>query len=84
MVLCNMNKVTINLEKWENALFPIDTLGVDLSTCETLLYEKLTKDFGFSDDDIKQYLDGDSDKMRHTVLHLEEKLILENGGKYYD
>lgn len=83
MVLCNMNKVTINLEKWENALFPINTLGVNLSTCETLLYEKLTKDFGFSDNDIKQYLDGDLDKMHHIVLYLEEKLILENGGKYY-
>jgi hypothetical protein len=79
-----MNKVSINLEKWENALFPIDTLGVDLSTCETLLYEKLTKEFGFSDDDIKQYINGDSDKMCHTVSYLEEKLILENGGKYYD
>ena len=76
--------IKIDLNKWENAMFPINTSKVDLTTCEELLYEKLTKEYGYSDEDIQQYLEGDLNKMVHTVNYLEEKLILENGGKYYD
>lgn len=76
--------IKIDLNKWENAMFPIDTSKVDLTTCEELLYEKLTKEYGYSDEDIQQYLEGDLNKMVHTVNYLEEKLLLENGGTYYD
>lgn len=76
--------IKIDLNKWENAMFPIDTSKVDLTTCEELLYEKLTKEYGYSDEDIQQYLEGDLDKMVHTVNYLEERLLLENGGTYYD
>ena len=76
--------IKIDLNKWENAMFPINTSKVDLTTCEELLYEKLTKEYGYSDEDIQQYLEGDLDKMVHTVNYLEERLLLENGGTYYD
>ena len=65
-------------------MFPINTSKVDLTTCEELLYEKLTKEYGYSDEDIQQYLEGDLNKMVHTVNYLEERLLLENGGTYYD
>lgn len=76
--------IKIDLNKWENAMFPIDTSKVDLTTCEELLYEKLIKEYGYSDEDIQQYLEGDLNKMVHTVNYLEERLLLENGGTYYD
>lgn len=76
--------IKIDLNKWENAMFPINTSKVDLTTCEELLYEKLTKEYGYSDEDIQQYLEGDLNKMVHTVNYLEERLLLENGGTYYD
>ena len=65
-------------------MFPINTSKVDLTTCEELLYEKLTKEYGYSDEDIQQYLEGDLNKMVHTVNYLEERILLENGGTYYD
>lgn len=77
-------KISINLDKWENALFPINTFDVDLYTCEILLYEKLTNEFGFTDKDIKQYLDKELPNMSHIVNYVEEKVILENGGIYYE
>lgn len=76
--------IKIDLNKWENAMFPINTSKVDLTTCEELLYEKLTKEYGYSDEDIQQYLEGDLNKMVHTVNYLEERILLENGGTYYD
>ena len=76
--------IKIFLNKCENALIPINTLNVNKVECEKLLYNKLITDFGFSKEEIQDYVEGEKNDITHIVNYLEEKLILENGGKYYD
>lgn len=76
--------IKIDLNKWENALIPINTLNVNKVECEQLLYNKLITDYGFSKEEIQDYVDGKKNDITHLVNYLEEKVILENGGKYYD
>ena len=84
-----MNKIPIQLEAWESAPSPICTKLVNLDAAEQLLYQIMTLDYGYSDDDIRR-LSGsetqtdESDKWSERLCIEEEAVVIECGGVYYE
>lgn len=84
-----MNRIPIQLEAWESAPSPICTKLVNLDAAEQLLYQIMTLDYGYSDDDIRR-LSGsetetdESDKWSERLCREEEAVVIECGGVYYE
>ena len=83
-----MNRIPIQLEAWESAPSPICTKLVNLDAAEQLLYQIMTLDYDYSDDDIRR-LSGsetktdESDKWSERLCREEEAVVIECGGVYY-
>ena len=84
-----MNRIQIQLDAWESAPSPICTKLVNLDAAEQLLYQIMTLDYGYSDDDIRR-LSGSktetegSDKWSERLCREEEAVVIECGGVYYE
>lgn len=84
-----MNRIQIQLDAWESAPSPICTKLVNLDAAEQLLYQIMTLDYGYSDDDIRRLSDSEtetdeSNKWSERLCREEEAVVIECGGIYYE
>lgn len=84
-----MNRIEIQLDAWESAPCPICTKLVNLDAAEQLLYQAMTQDYGYSDDDIRRLSDSEtetyeSNKWSERLCKEEEAVVIECGGVYYE
>ncbi len=84
-----MNRIQIQLEAWESAPSPICTKLVNLDAAEQLLYQIMTLDYGYSDNDIQRLSESEtetdeSDRWSERLCREEEAVVIECGGVYYE
>ena len=83
-----MERIKINLDDWEGAYDAIFTANVDLDKAEKQLYTQMRMKYGYDDNDIKDYINGDGnerdrDKFLNILCMEEENAVIDNGGVYY-
>ncbi len=84
-----MNAITIQLERWENAPYPIYTKSVKKETAEQLLYQVMKVDYGYTAEEIKMFTDSkekscEIERWKKILSKEEEAVIIECGGIYYE
>ena len=50
-----MNRIKIDLKAWESSSSPICTKLVNLDAAEQLLYQAMTMEYGYTDEEIRQF-----------------------------
>lgn len=84
-----MDRIKIDLFAWEGAPIPIFTDNVDLDVCEKQLYAVMVSHYGYSDNEIDDYMNNRGEETKREnfqdLLCVEEEgIILDNGGLYYE
>lgn len=84
-----MDRIKIDLLAWESAPMPIFTDNVDLDVCEKQLYAVMVSHYGYSDNEIDDYMNNRGEETKREnfqdLLCVEEEdIILDNGGLYYE
>lgn len=89
-----MDRIKIELGMWEDAPCPICTKNVDLEKAEKLLYQSLVSNFGYTKEEVEDYITNNDyrgngwtrewEKFQETLCAEEESIVIECGGKYYE
>ena len=83
-----MNRIKIDLKAWESSSSPICTKLVNLDAAEQLLYQAMTMEYGYTDEEIRQFTENPDcagwNEWNERLCKEEEALVIECGGVYHE